>query len=346
MKKPAFINFSLLLCIMIGLGLGSCNGSQDNSGSENRDSKGDDGQGSGPDVEIPDFNEDSAYHFIQKQVNFGPRVPNTKPHEKTANWLKQKLTTYGAAVQVINDEVSAFNNNTLYIKNIRATFGPDKPKKILLCAHWDTRPFADMDTARTEEPIPGANDGGSGTAVILEIARQISKKEPNIGIEIILFDGEDYGAPQGKQKRGEDNGYCLGSEKWAKSINSNKYFADYGILLDMVGAKNAVFKREGYSTEHASQVLDKVWNIAYDLGYSNRFSYQKTGPVMDDHVNVIRHANIPTINIIDYDSQRPNGFGDYWHTHADDMSIISKETLKAVGQTVLATIYRERGIEQ
>lgn len=345
MKTPARIKVSMLICFLIALGMGSCNGSQENSETSGADTNKNAEKGVRQEVNVPDFNEDSAYHFIQKQVDFGPRVPNTETHEETAQWLKTKLTSYADKVRVLDNKVTAFNGKTLYIKNIRATFGPNKAKKVLLCAHWDTRPFADMDTARTDQPIPGANDGGSGTAVLLEIARQINQKEPDIGVEIILFDGEDYGAPQGKQKRGQDNGYCLGSEQWAKSINSNKYFADYGILLDMVGAKNAVFKREGYSTEHASQVVDKVWNTAYDLGYSNRFSFQKTGPVMDDHVNVIRHANIPTINIIDYDTQRPNGFRDYWHTHDDDMSIISKGTLKAVGQTVLTTIFKEKGIE-
>jgi len=295
-------------------------------------------------VQAPEFNADSAYHFIEKQVNFGPRVPNTKPHAQAAHWLTRKMKHYADRVKVQEGEVTAFNGKTLQIQNIRASFNPDKTKKILLCAHWDTRPFADMDSVNQDKPIPGANDGGSGVGVLLEIARQLSRKAPAVGVEILLFDAEDYGAPKGKQKRGKDSRYCLGSAYWAKRIDPNQYFADYGILLDMVGSKNAVFKREGYSTRHAPQIIDKVWNIAYNLEYSGYFSYQKTGPVMDDHVNLIRYANIPTINIIDFDSQREHGFRDYWHTHDDDMSVISRKTLKAVGQTVLTNLFREDGV--
>ncbi len=338
--KCIHFRYPFIFMLLIGIFIGSC------GNKEGDDSEGDQQNATQEkNIKGPDFNKDSAYYFIKKQVNFGPRVPNTPSHARTAEWLINKMEAYADKVKVQEGKVTAYNGKTLGIKNIRATFNPDKNKKVLLCAHWDTRPFADMDTVNKDKPIPGANDGGSGTGVLLEIARKLSQRSPAIGVEIILFDAEDYGAPEGKQKRGQDNGYCLGSQYWAKRIDPNKYFVDYGILLDMVGAKKAIFKREGYSAQHAPQIMDKVWSTAYDLGYSGKFSYEKSPPVMDDHVNLIKHANIPTINIIDYDPQRPKGFGHYWHTHDDDMDIISKQTLKAVGQTVLATLFREKGLE-
>lgn len=316
--------------------LAACGGSEKNN--EQTSSNGQ--QAILPEV---NFSADSAYAYIEKQVKFGPRVPNTSSHRRTAKWLTQTLQRFADTVQVQKGEVKAYNGKTLFIRNIRASFNPELNKRVLLCAHWDTRPFADQDTARKDEPIPGANDGGSGTGVLLEIARQLNQKNPGIGVEIVLFDAEDYGAPESKQKRGKDNKFCLGSKYWAERIDENQYFAEYGILLDMVGAKNATFMREGYSLEHAPQVVDKIWSNASRLGHDRYFSYQKTKPVMDDHVNIIRKAGIPTANIIDYSNDRTNGFGDYWHTHRDDMDLISRKTLQAVGETVLTVLYQEGG---
>ncbi len=295
------------------------------------------------DKKLPEvsFSADSAYQYVKKQLSFGPRVPNTPGHKQAARWLTQKLRNYADTVRVQKGEVEAYNGKTLFIKNIRASFNPDADKQLLLGAHWDTRPFADRDTTRTQEPIPGANDGGSGTAVLLEVARQLHENNPDVGINIILFDAEDYGAPEAQQKRGKDNKFCLGSAYWAKRIKEDKYWADYGILLDMVGAKNATFLREGYSLKQAPRVVDKIWSVAHQLGHGSLFSYTKTRPVMDDHVNVTRKAGIPMANIIDYNHRRPNGFGDYWHTHDDDLSLISRKTLKAVGETVLTVIREE-----
>lgn len=329
---------SFFILIGISLLLGGCgkSGDKDNSNADN-------GRKDEADKKLPDvsFSADSAYYYIKKQLSFGPRVPNTPSHKQAAKWLTRKLKVYADTVRVQEGEVTAFNGKTLFIKNIMASFNPDAQKQLLLAAHWDTRPFADQDTTRTDEPIPGANDGGSGTAVLLEIARQLHKKTTDIGIKIILFDAEDYGAPESQQKRGKDNKFCLGSAYWAKRINEDKYYADYGILLDMVGAKNATFLREGYSLKYAPKVVDKVWSVAHQIGHGQFFSYKKTRPVMDDHVNVIKKAGIPMANIIDYDHRRPNGFGDYWHTHEDDLSLISRKTLNAVGETVMTVIRRE-----
>ena len=328
----------LTCLVLLSFLVSGCGGTEEKKGKTGKDANGKQAERELPPVA---FNADTAYAFIEKQVSFGPRVPNTPAHRRTANWLTEKLRHYADTVTVQKGRVEAYNGKTLFIRNIRASFNPGANKRLLLGAHWDTRPFADRDSTRTNQPIPGANDGGSGTAVLLEIARQLHKTQPGVGVEIVLFDAEDYGAPEAKQKRGSDNKFCLGSAYWAKRINANKYWADYGVLLDMVGAKNARFLREGYSLKHAPQVVDKIWSVASRLGHDAYFSYQKTRPVMDDHVNVIRKAGIPLANIIDYDHRRPNGFGAYWHTHADNMSLISRKTLKAVGETVLTVVRME-----
>jgi len=291
---------------------------------------------------FPSFNADSAYFFIQKQVNFGPRVPNTPGHQETEEWLTHKFESFG--LQVLKQEFTAkaYDGKELALTNIIASYKPEVKKRILLAAHWDTRRVADKDTERLDEPIDGANDGGSGVAVLLEIARTISsaKENLNVGIDFILFDGEDDGKPQNLQGSNDDsNWWCLGSQHWAKTPHQPGYSAYYGILLDMVGAKGARFYKEGVSVQYASGIVNKVWNNGHHLGYSDFFQMRESHPITDDHIPVNEIANIPMINIIDYSPDY--GFGHYHHTHSDNMEIIDKKTLEVVGETVLFTVYQE-----
>ena len=222
-------------------------------------------------------------------------------------------------------------------------FSPEKTKRILLFAHWDTRPVADKDIKDADKPIDGANDGGSGVGVLLEMARQFSLKEPNYGVDIIFFDAEDYGTFKGRSSSMKDD-WCLGSQYWGKNPPIPNYRPKYGILLDMVGEKNAQFPKEYFSTYFAKNVVDKVWNTGRRLGYSNYFISTELGynqQITDDHRYVNILANIPSIDIISYDPNQ-NKFGDYHHTHADNMDIIDKNSLKAVGQTVIEVIYQEK----
>lgn len=294
-------------------------------------------------VNVPEFSADSAYQYIQKQVNFGPRVPNTRPHTETGNYLIEKLKSYGATVIEQQFEAEAYDGTRLYLRNIIASFQPEKSKRILLAAHWDTRPFADKDDENTSEPIAGANDGGSGVGVLLEIARVISQNEgPDVGIDIILFDGEDYGAPdasKGTLQGPSDQTWCLGSQYWSRNKHQANYVAYYGILLDMVGAKNSTFFREGVSMQYAPKIVERVWDTAHRLGYGSFFSYQTAGQLVDDHLFVNSIAKIPMIDIVHF---RPEaGFGDYHHTHEDNMDLVDKTVLKAVGETVLHVVYNE-----
>ncbi len=298
-------------------------------------------------IQIPDFNEDSAYYFIRRQVEFGPRVPNTPPHLACGDYLIAKLRAYNAEVNVQDFQARAYDGNLLYLRNIIAGFYPERPKRILLAAHWDTRPFADKDSVRIHEPIDGANDGGSGVGVLLEIARIISLIPPtNIGIDIILFDGEDYGEPESYPYHVNDEPgkiwWCLGSQYWSANKHKRNYMAYYGILLDMVGARKARFFKEGGSMQYAGKVADKVWKAASRNGYSTFFINQTSPGITDDHIFMNRDAKIPTINIVEYDPSSPDSyFGEYHHTHQDNMDIIDKATLKAVGQTLLHVLYQE-----
>lgn len=294
-------------------------------------------------VNVPQFNADSAYYFIEKQVSFGPRVPNTPEHEATAQWLIQTLNQYADSVAVQRTTVRAFNGQPLRISNIIAYFKPEAKKRLLLGAHWDTRPFADQGEENVDEPILGANDGGSGVGVLLELARLFHQQPPDVGVVMAFFDAEDYGKPDHMPGDARDS-YALGSQYWSKNLDPNRYVADWGILLDMVGAPNAHFPKEGYSRQFAPSVVREVWNTASRLGYGRYFVQEEIGPITDDHLYVNLHAKIPMIDIIDYDPVRPLGFGEFWHTHEDDLDIISRETLKAVGQTVAHVVYHEEGL--
>ena len=284
----------------------------------------------------PKFNEDSAYAFIKAQVDFGPRVPGTAPHAKCAEYFVAKFKSIGWDVVVQNGNVTTYDGKKFNLKNIIASYKPEITNRILLLAHWDTRPFADQDSINTDKPIDGADDGASGPGVLLEIARQLCISKPEVGIDILLDDLEDYG----KENDNGTNTWCLGTQYWSKNPHKPGYKALYGILLDMVGAKGATFLREGLSREYAPYVVKKIWNKAAHLGYSNYFVFEDAGSITDDHFYVITNANIPCVDIINMTP--PNQFGSYHHRHSDNMNIIDKNTLKAVGQTVLEVLWEEQ----
>jgi len=291
-------------------------------------------------VTVPDFNADLAYNYVQKQVDFGPRVPNTKAHKACALYLASTLKTFCDTVEVQQAQVRTFDGKTLNISNIIGIFNPEAPYRIMLCAHWDSRPFADHDPdpANYNKAIDGANDGGSGTGVLLEIARQLKANDPGIGIDIILFDAEDYGQPQDYQPQQEDT-WCLGSQYWAKNPHKPNYTAAFGILLDMVGAKGATFLKEEYSMYYAPDVVNKIWSTASRLGYSSFFPDQNGGAVTDDHYYVNTIRKFPCVDIIHQDMMGRRSFFEHWHTINDTMEAIDPLTLKATGQTVLQVIF-------
>ena len=295
---------------------------------------------------VPIFNADSAYSFVAAQVAFGPRVPNSEAHRACGDYLEGKFRAYGADVVAQNVTLTAYNGDKLQARNIVAQFQPQNRKRVMLCAHWDSRPWADSDPdeANHYKPILGANDGASGVGVLLEVARNLSMVPTTVGVDIVLFDAEDYGRHENDEYRGwgRENSWALGSQYWSRFPHKENYNARYGILLDLVGAPASTFYREGISDHYASSIVDKVWAQAAKEGYSAFFINREGGMVTDDHLYVNDFMGLPCIDIINCDLNSSNGFGPYHHTVKDDMDWIDAATLKAVGQTVMAVIYNEK----
>jgi hypothetical protein len=295
-------------------------------------------------ISVPAFNADSAYHYTATQVSFGPRVPGTKAHEDCGIYLSNELKRFGATVTEQETTVKLKDQTPIRIKNIIGSFQPENKSRILLFAHWDSRPFADHDPNPDNrmKPIDGANDGAGACATLLEIARQAGLNPPAVGIDILLVDMEDWGPPDFPAKNLHYGDWCMGAEYWARNPHIPNYVARYGILLDMVSAPDAQFYKEIFSQQNAPSIVKKVWEAARATGYDSYFIDRNGGEIIDDHVPVVRYRNIPSIDIIHYNPDSPSGFGSYWHTLDDNMNRVSKEALAAVGQTVLYVLYHEK----
>jgi hypothetical protein len=303
---------------------------------------GEQGTGRGTPQGKAEFDAASAYGFVKKQVEFGPRVPGTPAHAACADWLVKTLRQWTPDVVVQEFKAKAYDGRLLEGKNIVASFDKDKTDRVLLCAHWDSRPFADHDPdpANHFKPVMGANDGASGVGVLLETARCLSVKKPAVGVDILLLDLEDFGEHRNWSGYSQDS-WALGSQHWAKNPHRPGYKARFGILLDMVGGAGAVFPREGTSLYYAPAVVRKVWDAARGLGLGRYFVETESDPLIDDHVYINRFARIPTVDIIDYDTLR-GGFPASWHTIGDTLDKIDRDILAAVGRTVLAVVHQEK----
>ena len=290
-------------------------------------------------VPVPRFERDSAYQYVAAQLDIGPRVPGTEAHRQAAEWLEETLRDLGAEVIVQPFEARAHWGETLQGYNIVGQYNPQARKRVLLAAHWDTRFAADspLATGTSDQPVPGADDGASGVGVLLEVARQLQQHPVDIGVDIVFFDLED----QGESGTDNEESWALGAQHWARNPHRSGYQAEYGILLDMVGARNARFPKEYWSMYFARQLVDKVWTLAQNMGYGNYFVSADGGGVTDDHYFVNTIAGIPMIDIINRPQGSQTGFGSHWHTVGDDIDVIDKRTLGAVGQVVLAVVYRE-----
>lgn len=331
-------HFKCIAWLTVSLLLSCCGKGKSGLSAQNNDTK-------VQSVDVPTFNADSAYAYVGRQVEFGPRVPNSEAHRACGDYLVNKLKEFGALVYEQCDVVEAFDGTPLNMRNIIGAYQPESRKRVLLCAHWDCRPWSDNDPDERNffTPVDGANDGASGVGVLLEVARQIQQKQPTIGVDIIFFDTEDYGVPMFLDGVSSEDSWCLGSQYWARTPHVPDYNARFGILLDMVGGEGATFYREGLSEDYASAINEKVWNKAHEMGYANYFPKQRGGYVTDDHLYINYFARIPCIDIIPMmRDSKLSTFGDTWHTVNDNMDHIDRNTLKAVGQTVLEVIYNEK----
>ena len=298
----------------------------------------------------PSFNADSAYAFTKAQCDFGPRDMNSRGHDLCGEWIVSKFKEYGCKVTTQTATLAGYDGTKLRSRNIMASINPEATTRILLCAHWDSRPWADNDpdSANWRKPILAANDAASGVAVMLELARIIGKSKDEkafnkqLGIDFVCFDAEDWGTPQWADVADNADSWALGAQYWSKNLPQG-YEARYGILLDMVGGVGAKFYREGMSMQYAPEIVKKVWRAAREVGFGSYFPKEDGGVITDDHVPVNQFAKIPTIDIIPYyaDCQQ-SSFGPTWHTLADNMENIDKNTLKAVGQTLVQVIYKEK----
>ncbi len=319
------------LSSMIIIVLAACN----NEGAQNKETTATDTTHAKP-VSVPAFDADTAYGYVGIQAALGPRTPGSAAQTKCAAWMEAKLKAFCDTVYRQEVHVTGGDGKSLPCINLIGVINPKATNRILLLTHWDSRPWADQDTKDKDKPIIAADDGGSGVGVLLELARQIKARTlpASTGIDILFTDVEDYG----RSEWGEDS-YCLGTQYWAKHPHVAGYKASLGILLDMVGAKGAQFPMEGISTRYAADVQQKVWQAAGSAGYSSYFPYVAGSDITDDHVPVNKLTGIKTIDIINLTPDLQNPFAPHWHTHADVMDIIDKNTLKAVGQTLLQFIY-------
>lgn len=294
--------------------------------------------------EIPPFSADSAYQFVAQQVAFGPRVPGTSEHKKASLWLEKKLASFTDKAFIQTGEATMYNGNDIPIYNIIGSINSDVSERVLLAAHWDSRHVADKDADPKQhtQPILGANDGASGVGVLLEIARQLQIENSELGIDFIFFDAEDLGTPVNYPSP-RTSSWCLGSQYWGRNPHTPDYKAEYGILLDMVGASDAVFKYEQQAYRKTAPLYGKTWNMAHRFGHNDKFIKSAGGSITDDHIFVMGLRGFPMIDIIDFDHPKPNGgFGHFHHTQQDNMDVISRSTLKAVGETVLGVVKYEK----
>ena len=292
----------------------------------------------------PDFNADSAYIYLQEQCDFGPRTMNSVAHDKCEKWIIQKFEQYGCKVTTQKATLNGYDGTPLRSTNIMASYNPEATTRIMFCAHWDCRPWADNDPDSTNwhKPIVAANDAASGVGVMIELARILKGSGLELGVDFICFDAEDYGTPQWFE--GEDPGdtWALGAQYFASNLPEG-YAPRYGILLDMVGGVGAKFYREGMSMQYAPAIVKKVWNAARQVGYGSYFPKADGGMITDDHIPVNQTANIPCIDVIPYYPDcAQSSFGPTWHTIADNMDNIDKNTLKAVGQTMVQVLFTEK----
>lgn len=280
------------------------------------------------DAPYPRFDGAAAYELVQRQVAFGPRVPGTEGHRAMAAWVEGYLRQRADTVIVQRFTHVSVDGESLPMVNFLARFRPSS-RPVLLLAHWDTRPRADAayESADRDKPVPGANDGASGTAVLLELANVLAQTPPPRAVDILLVDGEDYG----DFAVGKD--VFVGSRYFAANLPQG-YRAEYGVLLDMVGDRDLNIYVEGNSNRLAPEVVDRVWNIARRLGFNDIFHRETRHTVNDDHIP-LNDAGIPTIDVIDFDYA-------YWHTPEDTPDKVTASSLGAVGTVMTRLIYRGR----
>lgn len=289
-------------------------------------------------VAVPEFCADSALRYVAEQVAFGNRIPGSPAWQRCADYLVAAMNRWCDTVVVQSFKATLWNGNVVPGRNIIASLNPTAQKRVLLAAHWDSRQWADHDDDSDlhHSPVPGANDGASGAAVLMEMARGMSQMPPSVGVDFIFFDVEDQGTPEWSETY-DENAWCKGSQYWANNRHQPFYSAVYGILFDMVGTPEPRYTKEQVSRYYAPGLTDKLWNVASLMGYGSVFVNQQTDPILDDHLYINQIAGIPMIDIV----QNSPGisFFRHWHTTSDDLQSVVPETMRIVATVTLKTLY-------
>jgi glutaminyl-peptide cyclotransferase len=282
-------------------------------------------------IDVPSFDSSNAFRYLLKQTSFGPRVPGSIAHDKCLAFFQKELSGLAEAVNLQTFTQTGYDGKILSMTNVIASFNLKTTARILLLAHWDSRPRADQDPnpIKRSLPILGANDGASGVAVLMEIANQLKNHPCPVGVDILLTDGEDYG------KEGDLINYFLGARYFAQNLPTG-YKPIFGILLDMIGDRQLTLLKEPYSVRYAPDVVNLVWNTAKDLGIYQFEDRLRAFNVQDDHLP-LNEAGIKTIDLIDFGY--PDDSNQYWHTTADTPDKCSAESLWAVGNVLLNVLY-------
>lgn len=289
-------------------------------------------------VAVPAFNADSAYAYVKAQLAFGNRIPGSRGWQQCAQWLTTQMQRWCDTVVVQDFHATLWDGTTVPGKNIIASLRRMADRRVLLAAHWDSRSWADHDpnSDLDHSPVPGANDGASGVAVLMEMARVMSQMPPSVGVDFIFFDVEDQGAPEWSEVYDQDT-WCKGSQYWAQNRHVPYYTAVYGVLFDMVGTLHPRFTKEQISRSFAPGLTDKLWRAADALGHGNIFVNQDTDPILDDHYYVNRLAGIPMADIVQNSGNV--SFFEHWHTTTDDLQAVSAESLRMVAEVTMKTVY-------
>ena len=272
-----------------------------------------------------EFDGQRALEDVATQLAFGPRIPGTPGHTATGDWILQRLEATADSVVVQSFEHVTLEGDTLALRNFLGRFRPNAERRILYVAHWDTRPVADQsrNLGAQQQPVPGANDGASGVAVLLGVADALKARAPDIGVDLLFVDGEDYG----DFGRGVD--VLLGSRYYADNLPPGA-LPEFAVVWDMVGDRDLEVPQEGNSMLAAPAVVRRVWEVAAELGYGRHFPDRAGRPITDDHVSL--HAvGIKAIDVIDFDYE-------YWHTTEDTLDKVSAESLQVIGDVAMALL--------
>ena len=291
-------------------------------------------------VSIPQFEADSAVAYIEAQMAFGPRTPGAAAWKRCGDWIVRQMNHWCDTVYVQDFHTDLWDGTPATGCNIVGSLRPKAAQRVVLAAHWDSRLWADHDPdpSKHHSAVPGANDGASGAAMLMELARIMHTMPPSVGVDFVFFDLEDQGIPEWASTY-EDNTWCKGSQYWAKHRHVPYYTAAYGILFDMVATFNPRYTQEEVSRTFAPGLTRRLWRAAASIGYGHIFISQPTAPILDDHLYVNQIADIPMVDIVQ--NSATESFFPHWHTTTDDLDHVSPQTLATVAHVVLATLYAD-----